>query len=235
LDEHHVGIDTVRLSSCVPARSWYSDAPKLGFERLAGKSGYHGMVYYSWWQDRATGVKLQLKGCGYDGWLSYEGSVPKQLGLAHLACADDVREWGYALGRWTRGYLNGEAEGARVARVDSACDVLDVEGRLRNAARGWKPKGRGARAWKCDEAVYNDGETVELFNKTRRIRVYDKAEESGLAVQEGFTRIEYQVRHEWAARLGLADIRVLLDDCVEGAVMPYVKELRERARDESKG
>lgn len=220
-----VGIDTVKLLSPLPfaARLHLNEALSV----VKNGNGRKGVVWWQSYDVPELGTRLVAKGVGASsGFLIWEGSVPKVLGSEGVCAAEDVRPWVGALQDATGGLF--DASTAYCGRVDCTRDVYDPDGDYRRAAVGWKPHDRARYV----QAVYQGLETVWLHNKTRGVRVYDKHAEDGREWSEGLTRIEYQVRGDWVAKLGL---RSPLSDVFAGnvaaAVQPVVDDLAGRVAD----
>lgn len=195
-----------------------------------------------------TGVSVHVKGVGHDQWLSWEGSVPKALGIAGVADANDVRTVCDTLQELIPG---AEWDRMRLGRVDVTVDYHDPGGVYRRAAIGWEPLAR----MRPVQAVYGDPggdqvETVMTRNKVRSVRVYGKWAEQVAEIMRrkgwrgsdpdcsaaewarDLTRLELQCRGPWPLKYGLRDpYAEHFDAAAVCAILPLMGEIEDRARD----
>lgn len=223
-----MGFDTVRLSCPITPGQWKAYRLNGGNSGTAGTGwrvhkNQYGTTGPVWWANYENdGTVLHFKGVGHDGWLSWEGSVPKFLGLVGPATAADVQQVASFLHHGTGGLMRTDT--MRCPRVDITEDFYDPERRLIAAAVGWKPHPRT----KYIQAVYQGEQTVMLRNTKRAIRVYDKELEAGPAYKDT-VRLEYQLRSDWTAKEGLRDLRHLCDNVATRVMDPLKNGLLARA------
>jgi len=211
------GVDTLQIVVEVPW-GWDEVTHENGLE-LTKKHGSHGAM---WWREfrGVNDERFVYKGCSpYSGWLVWEGSAPKALGLERPADSGDI-------GRLLRTLADSYAGFGmpRFSRVDLVSDSLDPDRQLLDLAVGWRPHARSRYV----EAVYQGGQTVFLHNKSRGIRIYDKHEESGSEAYRDVVRVEYQLRRRWAERLGFrSGLCGDWDERVSGVMGELTSALRE--------
>lgn len=228
-----MGVDTVKLAYdlrplCDVDDSGWGDTSDLAFSgsgwEMGKRYGSTGPVRWQEWINEGEGIRVTVKGTRGRPTLLWEGSVPKLLGICGAAPADSVR----IVDRFLRGALP-RIGNPRVRRLDLTHDVEDWDGCVALAAIGWNPHARSRYV----QAVYQDGETVFLHNKSRGVRVYDKFAECGEPWAEGLTRIEYQMRGDWVGKTGCGHLHGRFAEFADRALEPLVSDLMSRVQQPS--
>lgn len=225
-------IDTVKLSYpvrhlCPGDPGWggsWDDLVLNGW-KMGKRYGSSGPCSWQEWVHDETDTRIVIKGVRGEPHMLWEGSVPKFLGIEGAAPVASIK----VLDRYLRTLFDGGVQlpNPAIRRIDLTYDFKDPDGLYRQAARGWSPHARS----RYIESVFNDGETVFLYNKSRGVRVYDKEKESGEDWAAGLTRLEYQMRGDWCGKNGLNRLHGRMDEMVGRALMPLVEGLERRVAD----
>lgn len=223
-----MGVDTVKLSYpldfTIQGYTWVQSC-LVGGQWRAGKYGTVGPV---WWCERLhlDGTRVVVKGIGSDAHLLWEASVPKFLGIEGACDASLVPLVDRHLREVTAIF---DLPQPAIRRFDVTYDVDDPDRAVLEAAKGWNPHKRSRYKESQHGPIGGLTETVWQHNKTRGVRVYRKFDECGEDWAVDLTRVEYQVRGDWLAKMGLDRLSRSLGENADRAILPLVAELEYRS------